>query len=180
MLGAYCWLLPVGGWLHSLGSPQTGLMLWLEWDIAEPYGPALAPKALERVGVSPADCTLIPSIIPLSVLSLVSTYCSPCTMACRCAAVQGGPSKTGLAIMGAGMARSTPVCLFLPWPFSGAIWGIGCAVALPCPGQGGHQFGNLLPLFCGAFPRISGHSSLSPYLVPDLLILTFCLGGGNH
>ena len=31
----------------------------------------------------------------------------------------------------------------------------------PCPGQGSHQFGNLLPQFCGALPRVSGHSSLA-------------------
>ena len=73
--------------------------------------PALAPKALERVGVSPVGCTLMPSISFLAVLSLVSTYCSPCPTACRWAAVWGSLSKTGLAIMGAGAARSTPVCL---------------------------------------------------------------------
>ena len=182
MLGAYCWLLllvPVGGGPHPLGSPQTGLKLWLGWDIPKPNGPALAPKALERVGVSPVG--LMPSVSPLVVLSLNSTHCSPCIVACRCAAVQGSLSKTGPAIMGTVAARITPICLSPPMTsFSGAIWGTGWATALPCPGQGGHQFGNLLPQFCGALPRVSAHSSPNPYRFLDLHILTFNLVGGNH
>ena len=75
---------------------------------------ALAPKALERVWVSPVGCTFKSSVSPLAVLLLVSTYCSPCPMACRCVVVWGSLSKTGLAVMGPGVARSTPVCLLPP------------------------------------------------------------------
>ena len=44
------------------------------------------------------------------------------------------------------MARSPPVHLSLPTAsLSGAIWGVGEAVALSSSGQGSHQFGNLVP-----------------------------------
>ena len=143
--------------------------------------PALAPKALERGGVSPVCCTLMPSASPLAALPPVSTYCSPYTMACRCPVVQGSLSKTSLAVMGAGAARSTPVCLFPPMSsLNGAIWGTGQAAALHCPAQGGQQFSNLLTQSCGALPRVSDYSSPRLYLVPDLLILTFHLLGSNH
>ena len=90
-------------------------------------------------------------------------------------------SQISLAIMGAGAARSTS---FHPSPptasLSGAIWGTDWAVALPCPGQGSHEFGNLVPQFCGTLLRVGGHGSPSPYFITGFLILTFCLVGGNH
>ena len=79
------------------------------------------------------------------------------------------------------MARITPVCLSPPMAFlSGVIWGAGWAVALPCPGQGGHQFSNLMLKFCGTLHRVSGHCIPSPYFLSNLLVLTFCLAGSNH
>ena len=97
--------------------------------------PALASKALERAGVPPVGCAFLPIFSHWVVLSLVSTYCSPCTKASRCAAAHGGLSQTGLAIMGAGAARSTPVHLSPSMAsLSGAIWGTGWAVALSYPG----------------------------------------------
>ena len=121
----------------------------------------LAPKALGRVGVFPVGCTFTPSISPLAVLPLVSTYCSPCPMACRCTLVWGSLSKTSLAVMGAGVARVPLSVCPLPWPLSlsGAILGTGWGCCPALPWQGSHQFGNLLPQFCGALPRVSGHSS---------------------
>ena len=131
--------------------------------------PAQAPKALERVGVSPIGCTFIPRIslfivLPWFLLTVVTVLWSVGVLL-----VWGSLSKTGLAIMRAGVARSTPVCLSPPLvTLPGAIWGTGWAATLPCPGQGGHQFGNLLPQFCGVLLRVSGHGSPSPYLVPNL------------
>ena len=83
--------------------------------------------------------------------------------------------------MGAGTARRPSVCLSPPMAsLSGTILGTGWAVALPCPSQGSHQFGNLVPQFCSTLPRVSGHGSPSPYFITDFLILTFCLVVGNH
>ena len=152
MLGAYRWLLwmtPVGRWgciPSDWFKAVAGVGLFLSH-----MAPALVPKALKRVGISAVGCTLMPSVSPLAVLSLFSTYCGPYIMACRCAVVWGGMSKTGPAVMGAGVARSTHVC---PSPLmaslAGAIWGAGWAAALPCPGQGSHHFGNLLTQFYAA------------------------------
>ena len=83
--------------------------------------------------------------------------------------------------MVAGVAKSAPVHLSPPMAsLSGAIWGIGGAVALFCSGQGSHQFGNLVPQFCSALYRICGHSWPRPYLVTGLFILTLCLVSSNH
>ena len=142
--------------------------------------PTLACKALERAGV-PVGCAFLSIFSPLAILSLVSMHCSPHAMAGRCAADQGGLSQTSLAIMGPGVARSAPVCLAPPTAsLPGAIWGACWAVALSCPGQGSHQFGSLVPQFCGTLCRISGHGSPSPYFIMSCLILTLCLVGGNH
>ena len=128
--------------------------------------PTLAPKALERAGVPPVGCPFLSIFSPLAVLSLVSIGCCPCVMTSRCAAGQGSLSQTSLAIMGAGPARSAPVHLLHPTAsLSGAIWGAGWAVALSHPGQGGHQFGNLLPHFHSALYRVCGHSRPSPYFI---------------
>ena len=144
--------------------------------------PALAPKALERTGISPVHCSFLPIFSPLAILFLVSTYCSPCAMASRCAVAQGSLFQTGLAIMGAGVARTTPVHLSPPTAsLSGAIWGAGLAVALSCPGQGGHQFGNLVAQFCGTLPRVSGHGSCSPYFITWASSFSFStLWADNH
>ena len=143
--------------------------------------PALASKALDRVWVPAVGCTFMSSISPLAVVSLVSTYGSPCPMASKCAVVCGNLSKTSPAIIGPGAARSTPVCPSPPMAsLSHAVWGTDWAAALPCLGWGSHQFGNLLHRSCGALPRVDGHGSPSPYFVPDLLILTFHLLGSNH
>ena len=56
----------------------------------------------------------------------------------------------------------------------------GLLPALSCFGQSSHQCGNLLHLFCGSLPGVSGHRSPSSYFVPDLLIFAFCLLGSNH
>ena len=83
--------------------------------------------------------------------------------------------------MGAGVARSAPVYPSPPTlSLSGAIWGAGGAVALSCSGQGGHQFGNLVPQFHSALYRVCGHSRPSPYLIMGFFILTLCLVGSNH
>ena len=141
--------------------------------------PALAPKALERAGVHPVGCAFLPIFSPLAVLSLVSTYCSPHATASRCAVAKGSLSQTGPAIMGAGVARSAPVHLSPPMAsLPGVILGAGWAVAMYCPGQGGYQFGNLVPQFHGTLPRVCGHSSPSPYFIMGFLILTPCLVGG--
>ena len=114
--------------------------------------PALTSKALERVGVPPVGCAFLPIIRPLVVLSLVATYCSSCPMDSRYAAAWGSLSKTSPDIMGAGVARNSPVCPSPPTVFlPGAIW---------CNGWGGHQFGKLVPQLCGTLPRVSGHGSL--------------------
>ena len=53
--------------------------------------------------------------------------------------------------MGAGAARSAPVCPSPPMvSLSGTIWGASWAVALSCPSQCGHQFVNLVPQFHSA------------------------------
>ena len=127
--------------------------------------PALAPKALERAGVPLVGCAFLPIFSPLLFCPWSLLIVVPVLMASRCAVAWGSLSQTGLAVMGAGAARSTSVHLSPPMAsLSGAIWGTGWAVALPCPGQGGHQFGNLVPQFHGTLPRVSGHSSPSPYL----------------
>ena len=94
--------------------------------------PALTSKALERVGVPLVGCAFLRIISPLVVLSLVATYCSSCPAAGRCAVAQGRLSKTGLAIMGAGVAKSTPVCLSLLQPLCLGLFG-ALAGLLPCP-----------------------------------------------
>ena len=101
--------------------------------------PALAPKALERVGVSPVG--LLPSVSPLIVLSLVSTYYSPCTMACRFPAVWGSLSRTSPA----GGSQEYP-CLSVPfhglspWGYLGhwlgscpALVRVTISLAICCP-----------------------------------------------
>ena len=143
--------------------------------------PALAPKALDRAGVPPTGCAFLPILSPLAIQSLVSTYCSPCTTTSRCDVAQGGLSQTSLAFMGAGEARSAPVHLSPLMPsLPGAIWGTGWAVALSCAGQGGHQFGNLVPLFPGTLPMVCSHGSTSPYFIMGFLILTLHLMGSNQ
>ena len=133
--------------------------------------PAQAYKTLEGGGVLPVGCTSMPGISPLTVLPLISTYGSPCPMASWCAVVWVSLSKTGLATVGAGAAESTPVC---PSPSTdslpGAAGGTSWVAALPCFGQGSHQFANLFPYFCGLLPRVCGHYSPSSYFVLDLLI----------
>ena len=60
-------------------------------------------------------------------------------MAGRCAAVHGSLSQTNQAVMGAGAAKSAPVCLSPPMAsLPGAIWGTGWAVVLSWFGQGSH------------------------------------------
>ena len=83
--------------------------------------------------------------------------------------------------MGAGAPRSTPVHPSPPTAsLSGAIWGTGGAVALPCSGQGGHQFGNLVPTFHSTLYRVYGHGRPTPYLIMGFFILTLCHVGSNH
>ena len=167
--------------LHFLGSPQTVLKFWLGGVLPSHKAPTLAPKALERAGVPPVGCALLYIFSSLAILSLVSTCCSPCAMTSRCAVDWGSLSQTSLAIMEAGAARSAPVHLSPPTAsLSGAIWGAGWAVALSFPCQGGHQFGNLVPLFCSILHRVCGHGSPSPHFIMGFLVLTFCLAGGNH
>ena len=182
MLGAYfCGCHQWGGWAAFLQFPQTGLKLWLEWGIPHHMAPSLASKTLEGVRVPPVGCTFTPSISPLTALPLISTYSSPCPMASRCAVVQGSLSKTGLALVGAGAASSTPVCTSLSMAsLPGAAWDTRWVAALPNFGQGSHQFGNLLPQFCSSLPRVRGHCSPSSYFAPHLLIFAFCLLGSNH
>ena len=133
--------------------------------------PAQAPKALERAGVPPVGCAFLPIFTPLAVLSLVCTYGSPC-------AVASPRLVWPLWELGSQeyFCPSVPPMASL----SGAIWGTDWAVALSCPGQGGHQFGNLVPQFCDTLPRVSGHGSPSPYFIMGFLILAFCLTGSNH
>ena len=97
---------------------------------------ALTSKALERVGVPPIGSAFSPIVSPLVVLSLVATYCSSCPMAGRCAVAQRSWSKTSPAVMGAGVASSTPVCLSPPMA---SVWGylgcwLGCCPALSWSG----------------------------------------------
>ena len=184
MLGAYCWLLQLalaGGWSHSLGSSRLVQSFGLGGTFLSHIAPTQAPKALERAGVSPDSGAFLLIFRPLGALSLVSTCCGPCAMASRCAADQGSLSLTSLAIMGAGVARSTPVHLSPPMAsLSGAIWGTGEAVALSCSGQDGHQFGNLVSQLCSTLYRVCGHGRPSPYFITGFLILTFHLVGSNH
>ena len=135
--------------------------------------PTLALKALERAGVPPVGCGFLSIFSPLAIMSLVSTCCSPCSVADRCTAGWGSLSQTSLAIMGGGAARSAPVHPSPPMAsLSGAIWGAGWAVALSCPCQGSHQFGNLVLQFCSALYRVCGYGRSSPYLIAGFLIFT--------
>ena len=140
--------------------------------------PTLAPKPLKRAGVPPV-CDAF--FRPLGVLSLDSTCGGLCTSSNRCTVNQGSLSQTSSAIMGAGTVRSAPVCLSPPTaPLSGAILGTGRAVTLPCFGQGGHQFVNLVPQFCSILYRFCGHGRHSPYLITGFLILFLYFLGSNH
>ena len=83
MLGAYCWLLQlvlVGGGLHSLGSPQTGLKSLLGGTFPSHVAPSLAPEALEGTWVLPAGGAFFGL---LGVWSLASTSSGPCAIANR-------------------------------------------------------------------------------------------------
>ena len=139
---------------------------------------ALAPKALERVGVPPVGCAFLPILYPLAVLFLVYC-CSPCAMARRCAVNQCSLSQLLWELGQPG------VLLFihlLPQPFYLGYLGhwLGCCPVLPYPGQGSHQFGNLVPHFHGTLPRVGGHGSPSPYLIMGFFVLFFCLVSSNH
>ena len=94
--------------------------------------PTLASKALERAGVPPVGGAFLSIFSLLAVLSLVSICCSPCAMAGRCAVDQGSLSQTGLAVMGAGVARSAPACLSPPMASLLGLFGV-LAGLLPCP-----------------------------------------------
>ena len=63
---------------------------------------------------------------------------------------------------------------------SGSIWGTGWAVAPSCPGQGGHQFGNLVPQIHSTLHMVCSHGRPSPYLIMGFLILTLSLVGSNN
>ena len=124
--------------------------------------PTLAPKVLETAGVPPVGCAFLSIFSPLAILSLVSTCCNSCAKAARCAADQGSLSQTSSAVMGAGKARSAPVHPSPPRAsLFGTIWGAGWTVALSCPHQDGHQFGNLVPQFCSTLHRVCGHIALA-------------------
>ena len=62
---------------------------------------------------------------------------------------------------------------------SGAIWGPGWAIALSCPSQCDHEFGNLVPHFHSTLYRVCGHGTCSCYFIVGFLILAFCLMGSN-
>ena len=68
----------------------------------------------------------------------------------------------------------------LLWPLSqGLPRHTRGAVSLPSLGQG--ELGNLLPQFCHPFHWASHYCmALALTCIPDFLILTFHLGGGNH
>ena len=66
----------------------------------------------------------------------------------------------------------------LPQPLCLGLFG-ALAGLLPCPGQGGHQFGNLVPQVCGTLPGVGGHGSPSPYFSPDPLLLFSALGAAT-
>ena len=114
MQGAYCQLLLVGGW----GTFPRFLSDWFKAVAEVGHSHAIRPQPWLlkhlRVGIPPVGCIFMPSIMPRTALPLISTYGNPCPMASRWAAVWGGLSKAGLAIVGAGVAGSTPVCTSCP------------------------------------------------------------------
>ena len=126
MFGAYCWLL----WL-SLGGLATFPQFPSDWFKAVSgvgHSCAIWPqpwhlKHLKELGVPPVGCTLMPSISPLTVLPLISTYGSHCPVASWCAAIWGSLANTSPAVVGAGAAGNTPVSTSLstvsPWGYLG-------------------------------------------------------------
>ena len=132
MLGAYCWLLLTWGWTAFPQFPPH----WFKVMAGVGQFQAIWPqpwhlkhwRELESLLLAVPWCLALVSWL----LPLISTYCSPCPMACRCPGVWCSLSNTGPAIMGAGAAWSTPVCPLLPWPLSLGLFG-ALAGLLPCP-----------------------------------------------
>ena len=181
MWGAYCWLLwlvLVGDWAAFPEFPHDWLKLWLDWDIPKPYGPQpwhlkhwrdlgsllLASHLVLVTWLFFPWFLLIVVPVPWFVGELWSRAVSP---------------RLVQPLWDLGQpAVSLSVCP-LPLPLSLGLFG-ALAGLPPCPGQGGHQFCDLLPQFCGALSRVSGLNSPSPYLILDVLILTFHLECNNH
>ena len=172
----------MGGWATFPQFPQSGLKFWLGWHIPESYGPQpWHLKHWRELGSLLLTLPSCPSLDPWVFCPWCLLEVVPVPWLTDALQTGGSLSVTSLAIMRAGVARSAPVCPSPPMDsLSGAIWGAEGAVALPCSGQGSHQFGNLVPQFHSTLYRVRGHSRPSPYLITGFFILTLCPAGSNH
>ena len=139
------------------------------------------PEALERVWVPTIGCALPPCTRPLVTLAIASIPGAPYPTPSRYAVgwvhlSRATPTIVGVLVTGGATSIVSPP---VP-PFPGPTWCTLGTVSITSLGQGGHELGNLLPQFCCSFTQVSCYHGPCPHLVPDFLILAFCLVGSNH
>ena len=122
---------------------------------------------------------------PLEILSLASmTWWSPCTMAGRGTLQVPSKSVPGQFDHCGSWSDQECSCPSMASPMaslSGAIWGTGGAVTLPCSCQDSHQLGYL------DSPALVVHSTgpvvtgcPSPYLVMGFFVFALCFASSDH
>ena len=153
------------GWLKAVAGVGHSLAMWPHpWHLKH-----------WRVWVPPIGHALPPCTRPLSIASISS---APCPVGKLWAGVVcPGPLLPWweLGDWGATTIAFPPMALFpgATWSLEGlwpcpALIKAAMSLAICCPNSAIH------------LPGVSHYQGPSPHLIPDFLILTFCLGGGNH
>ena len=141
----------------------------------------LAPKALERVRVSPVGCAFLPIFGPLDVLSLVSTYCSPLSWLADVLWLMVVCPRPVWLLWELGQPGALLSVHPFPWPLCLGLFGV-LAGLLPCPAL--VRVAISLAIWCPKSvvpsPGSVVMAALALTLITGCLILTLCLAGGNH
>ena len=183
MWGAYCWLgqlLLVGGELHSLSSPQSGLKPMLGRAFPRHVAPTLASKILEGEWVLVTSCTLSLTLglwLPWSLPGLPMPS-APCSVdSCRPELSGQGHTYHCGSLGNWGVPLPLHPCpLPHSWGLPGALEGLlPCAVwvsvvinlAICCA-----------ELSCSS--QVSCHCSPSPHIFLSFFIFAYSLPGNNH